>query len=79
MSFSLFIFFLIVITLSEKIDDTLNNKRNLQTESSEYSNIRIYVDDQCLDTSQSQSSTESQNNTDLSIIRKSIQNAKNAL
>ena len=72
MSFSFFIFFLIVITLSENIDDTLNNKRNLQTEANEYSNIRIYVDDKCLVTSQT--STESQNNTDLSIIRKSIQN-----
>ena len=77
MSFSFFIFFLIVITLSENIDDTLNNKRNLQTEANEYSNIRIYIDDKCLVTSQT--STESQNNTDLSIIRKSIQNAKNAL
>ena len=76
MSFSFLIFFLIVITLSENIDDTLNNKRNLQTEANEYSNIRIYIDDKCLVTSQT--STESQNNTDLSIIRKSIQNAKNA-
>ncbi len=54
----------------------MSNKRNLQTESSEFQNIRIYVNDKCIG---DPSSEASQNRTDISLIKASIQNAKNTL
>ena len=53
MSFFLFIFFLIVFTFSEKIEDSRNNIRNLQAESNSFNNIRIHINDDCMGTSSS--------------------------
>ena len=76
MSFFLLIFFLIVITFSENIDDKVNNIRNLQTES-EFQNIRIYVNDDCLgSSSSSQSSDPSQNTTNTKITKDAIEKAR---
>ena len=76
MSFFLFIFFLIVIAFSEKIDDPTSNIRNLQTESNEFDSIRIYVDDNCLGGSSSQSSGSSQNTTDTALTKRAIEKAR---
>ena len=74
MSFFLFIFFLIVFTFSEKIEDSRNNIRNLQAESNSFNNIRIHINDDCMGTSSS-----SENRTDIALIKQSIQKAKNTL
>ena len=76
MSFFLFIFFLIVIIFSEKIDEPMSNIRNLQTESNEFDSIRIYVDDNCLGGSNSQSSYSSQNTTDTALTKRGVEKAR---
>ena len=48
MAFFLFLFFLIIIKCSEKKDLLNDNKRNLEEESNEYNNIKIYVNYGCL-------------------------------
>ena len=73
MVYSLFLFFLLLITCSKGKD----NKRKLQgrdiqvTESNEYSNIRIYVNYRCL--------VGSLNTTDTNLIISAIDNAKRTL
>ena len=65
-----------VIAFSEKIDDPTSNIRNLQTESNEFDSIRIYVDDNCLGGSSSQSSGSSQNTTDTALTKRAIEKAR---
>ena len=79
MSFFFLIFFLIVIIFSEKIDDSKSSQRNLQSGSDEFQNIKIYIDDNCIGSTSSSQGAESQNRTDIAIIKTSIQKAKNAL
>jgi len=47
MSFFIFLFFLLSIVFSEKIDSSQSDKRKLQI-ADEYSNIRIFIDYKCL-------------------------------
>ena len=47
MSFFIFLFFLLSIVFSEKIDSSQSDKRKLQI-ADEYSNIRILIDYNCL-------------------------------
>ena len=47
MSFFIFLFFLLSIIFSEKIDSSQSDKRKLQT-AEEYSNIRIHINYDCL-------------------------------
>ena len=78
MSIFLFILLLIGILFSEIIDEPMSNKRNLQTESNEFQNIRIHIDDSCIG-DPSSTSDASQNRTDISLIKAAIQKAKNTL
>ena len=67
MAFFLFLFLLLVFICSEK--NGMNDKRIL--ESDEFSNIRIYVDYNCL--------ISSQNTTDNNLLKEAIENAKKTI
>ena len=69
MAFIFFIFSLIVAIKSEKNHDSMNNNRDLQSE--EFSNIRIYIDANCLISSES--------TTNNRIINSSINIAKETI
>ena len=72
MSFYLFLLLVILIKCSEKVDETKNNERKLQSDQSdEYESIRLLIDTKCLLTSE--------NNTDLELIKKSIEIAKETI
>ena len=60
---------MIFIECSEKFEEAKNNERKLQSD--EYENIRLYIDAKCLLTSE--------NNTDLELIKKSIEKAKETI
>ena len=67
MAFFLFLFLLLVFICSEK--NGMSDKRIL--ESDEFSNIRIYVDYNCL--------ISSQNTTDNNLLKRAIENAKKTI
>ena len=72
MSFYLFLLLVILIKCSEKVDEIKNNERKLQSDQSdEYESIRLFIDTKCLLTSE--------NNTDLELIKKSIEIAKETI
>ena len=70
MVFIFFIFSLLIVDIkSENNHDTINNKRDLQSE--EFSNIRIYIDANCL--------ISSENTTNNRIINQAIKIAKETI
>ena len=71
MSVFYYLFFLIVIKCQVK-ENSINNNNKRDLQSDQFTNIRLYIDTDCL-------TTNSQNNTDATLIRQGIERAKTTI
>ena len=71
MSVFYYLFFLIVIKCQVK-ENSINNNNKRDLQSDQFTNIRLYIDTDCL-------TTNSQNNTDATLIKQGIERAKTTI